>query len=387
MVSIFAPHFFNWTRQLEDSGHDIYWLDLFDSRTRVEKIDFVHQITGWRYRIDYPGRYFVKSKLPGLNSLINSVNERDLQEVLTAKIRNIKPDVVHSFVMYLAAAPILEVMKNFPQIKWVYSSWGSDLYFYRKKEKDLLEMKRTLPKLDYMFTDCKRDHAIALENGFRGEFLGVFPGGGGFDFKKTDPLMSSFGERKLILVKGYQGLHGRCIQVLEALVTLEKALRSYQIVVFGANKEVKEFVGKSELANWKNLDVLGKIPHFEVMKFMGQAFIYIGNSLSDGTPNTLLEAIIMGAFPIQSDPGGATGEWLEDGKNGVLIKDPEAVEGIAEILERVLSNESLCEEGIKYNLHSIKPCLDGELIKKEVMSRYSYIEQNLQSSKAKALKI
>lgn len=62
MVSIFAPHFFNWTEQLKGSGHEIYWLDVFDSNTEVEKIDFAQQITGWRYKWDFPGRYFLKKK-------------------------------------------------------------------------------------------------------------------------------------------------------------------------------------------------------------------------------------------------------------------------------------------------------------------------------------
>ena len=50
MLSIFAPHFFNWTEQLRDSGHEIYWLDIKDSNTHVKQIDFVEQIIGWRYK-------------------------------------------------------------------------------------------------------------------------------------------------------------------------------------------------------------------------------------------------------------------------------------------------------------------------------------------------
>ena len=50
MVSIFSNHFFNWVKQLKNSEHDIYWLDVFDSNTKVKQIDFVKQITGWRYK-------------------------------------------------------------------------------------------------------------------------------------------------------------------------------------------------------------------------------------------------------------------------------------------------------------------------------------------------
>lgn len=379
MLSIFAPHFFNWTEQLKDSGHEIYWLDIFDSGTRVPQIDFVHQINGWRYRWNYPGRYFLKRKAPKVTRLINNLNERDLKKFLEEKLREIKPDVVHSFVMYLATAPVREVMQRHPQIKWIYSSWGSDLYYYRKKERELTEMRQTFPNLDYMFTDCRRDYQIAVENGFSGEFLGVFPGGGGFDFSVTDQWMLPLASRNMILVKGYQGLHGRCIPVLKALWELRENLQNLEVIVFGAGNEVLNYVESNPLKHWEKLEVFGTLPHSEVMKRMGQALLYIGNSLSDGTPNTLLEALVMGAFPLQSNPGGATAELIEDGKNGFLIGNPEDEDEIAGLIVKALSEKVIIHKGVEYNLREVKPKLERELVKKKVLEKYRYIEQNLKS--------
>lgn len=377
MVSIFAPHFFNWTQQLEDSGHEVYWLDVFDSKTRVKKIDFVHQITGWRYKADYPGRYFVKNKLPGLNAVINRFNERSLEEIFEQKLAEIMPDVVHSFVMHLSCFPIYGVMKRNPQIKWVYSSWGSDLYYYQDKKEESEKMKQILPTVDYLFTDCVRDYLIAASLGFQGKFLGVFPGGGGFGLKETDSLIKLGAERNTILIKGYQGKHGRCISVLQALMGLHQELRRYRIVIFGAHQEVQKFVAKSELQCWKNLDVKGKIPRAKVIELMGQTLVYIGNSLSDGMPNTMLEAMIMGAFPIQSNPGGATAEVIEHGKNGCLIENPEDSEEIKSHILKALQNRGNMEQAIHYNLETIKPTLEREFIRKQVLEKYNQIEKEL----------
>ncbi len=377
MVSIFAPHFFNWSEQLRDSGHEAYWLDVYDSNTKVEKIDFVHQIVGWRYKIDYPGRYFLKSKAPGITSLINKINERNLNSFLEKKILEIQPDVVHSFVMYLATAPIASVMKKFPKINWIYSSWGSDLFYYRRLEEERIAMKETFPWLNYMFADCNRDHKIAVENGFKGAFLGKFPGGGGFDFKKTDPLMQPINDRKTILIKGYQGLHGRCISVLKALEGLKKELKEFRILVFGANEEVMNFTVQSGLKNWSNFQILEKISHAAVMKLMGESLMYIGNSLSDGTPNTLLEAIVMGTFPIQSNPGSATAELIENGKNGLLIENPLDEKEIENIIRfSVAHQKELIWPGIEFNLENIKPTLERERIKREVLKKYALVEEN-----------
>ncbi|SDL41130.1 Glycosyl transferase 4-like [Salinimicrobium catena] len=377
MVSIFAPHFFNWTEQLKYSGHEVYWLDVFDSKTRVKKIDFVQQITGWRYKTDYPGRYFVKNKLPGLNVVINHINERDLEKVFEQKLAEINPDVVHSFVMHLSCFPIYEVMKRNPQIKWIYSSWGSDLYYYQDKKEESEKMKQILPGLDYMFTDCHRDYQIAEGLGFRGKFLGVFPGGGGFDLKETDSLIKQTAERKTILIKGYQGKHGRCITVLQALMGLQKELKKYNMVIFGAGEEVKKFLAKSEFRSWENLKVKGRIPRAEVLELMGQSLMYIGNSLSDGMPNTLLEAVIMGAFPIQSNPGGATAELINQEKNGCLIENPEDPEEIKNHILEALQNRRNMEQAIRYNLETIKPALERGFIRKKVLEKYNQIEKEL----------
>jgi glycosyltransferase involved in cell wall biosynthesis len=377
MLSIFAPHFFNWTEQLRDSGHEIYWLDVYDSNTKVEKIDFVKQITGWRYKWDHPGRYFLKSKAPGLTRLLNRVNERKLEYIFEEKLREIQPDVVHSFVMFIAGYPVLKVMKKNPQVKWVYSSWGSDMYFQLNSENHLKQAEEVLPKIDYLFTDCDRDHEIAKKHGFKGEFLGTLPGGGGFDLEKIEKYKKPLNERTVILIKGYQGELGRCIQVLQALEGLQRSLERYQIVIFGATPEVRSYVSNSQLKKWQNLKLYAKISRQRVLELMGESLIYIGNSVSDGIPNTLLEAIISGTFPIQSNPGGASAEVIKDGFNGLLINDEENVPEIRRLLKKSVSEEIDIFKGISYNLNQITPRLERAFIREKVLEKYRFIENQV----------
>jgi len=376
MVSIFAPHFFNWTQQLKDSGYEVYWLDVFDSHTHVPQIDFVEQIIGWRYKKDFKGRYFLKKKYPSINKLINRFNERDFAEFFEEKLNEIQPDVVHSFVMQLACIPILDIMENNPKIKWVYSAWGSDLFFYQKRERDIAEITQVLKRIDYLFTDCKRDFKIADSNGFGGIYLGNFPGGGGFKIDLYESENHTFENRNIILIKGYQGKHGRCIEVLKALNLIKDMLVGFEIVVFGAANEVYNYISSGE-NQLDNLVVKPKINFEEVIKLLGKSIIYIGNSMSDGTPNTLLEAIIMDVFPIQSDPGGATAEIIEHKKNGLLISKPENIEHIKNTLLISIRDKELLKTGIGYNRKIIKPKLDREYIKMQVLEKYRLIESQL----------
>ncbi len=377
MLSISSPHFFNWTEQLKDSGHEVYWLDVFDSNTRVEKIDFVHQITGWRYKWDFPGRYLLKSRAPGLTRILNRANERKLEDFFEEKLLEIKPDVVHSFVMFIGCHPILKVMKRYPHIRWVYSSWGSDMYFLLNSEKHLEQAEEVLPEIDYLFTDCDRDYKIAKEHGFKGEFLGSFPGGGGFDLKEIENYRKPLKEKRVLLIKGYQGELGRCIQVLQAVGGLKKELNTYKIVVFGGAPEVMEYVSQSPIGNWENFKIYSKLAHQRVLELMGEALLYIGNSISDGMPNTLLEAIISGVFPIQSNPGGASAEIINDGFNGLLIGDAENVHEIRRLLKKAISEEMDIFKGISYNLQEISPRLERELVRTEVLKKYRLIDNQI----------
>ncbi|SHG44613.1 Glycosyltransferase involved in cell wall bisynthesis [Salegentibacter echinorum] len=378
LVSIASPHFFNWTKQLEGSGHQVYWLDVYDSGGYFKQIDFVHQITGWRRRWDYPGRHRLKRKLPVLNKLINIFNEQKLEKVFEEKLKQIKPDVVHSFVMYLATAPILKVMQQNPQIKWIYSSWGSDLYYFRNEKAKLLDIQKTLPCINYLFTDCKRDYNIAQENGFKGSYLGTFPGGGGFSLKSAQKFVLPLDEKDILLIKGYQGRNGKAVEVLKSVTSLKEELKDYKIVVFGAPQEVFDYVANSkELLRFTNLKLFGQLPHREILKLMGKAKIYIGNSTSDGMPNTLLEAIIMEVFSIQSNPGGATAEIIKHGKNGLLIKNPGDSNEIAKLILKAIETPDLLKSGITYNTQNIKPNLEREKIKKQVLKKYKLVENNL----------
>ncbi|MAO35672.1 MAG: glycosyl transferase family 1 [Zunongwangia sp.] len=375
MVSTFSSHFFNWVKQLESSGHQIYWLDVYDSNTKVKEIEFVEQIIGWRYKLDFKGRSYLKQNYPKLYSLISKFNERDFKNVFRDKLEEVKPDVVHSFSMQMACYPIAEIMKENRKIKWIYSSWGSDIYYYHKIN-DFSEARRVMHSIDFMFSDCYRDFYIARENNFKGEFLGKFPGRGGFEIEKYKNYIIPFHKRNIILIKGYQRKHGRCIEVLRGLYFNKEDFQNYQITVFGADNEVVNFVEQNSYHSYLNLTVLKNISHDQVMQLMGRAKIYIGNSQSDGMPNSLLEAIIMEAYPVQSNPGGVTEELLTDNKNGRLINNPLDIEEIAALLKQVIQDD-LLEDGIKFNSKYIRPNLERELIKRSVLEAYCRIEKTV----------
>ncbi len=377
MVSVFSNHFFNWVLQLKEAEHEVYWLDVHDANTYVRRIDFVQQTVKWKRKFEYPGRHWIKNNYFSIDSFINSFNQRKFIDVFHEKLIEIQPDAVQSFEMHSACVPILEIMKKHPKIKWIYSAWGNDLFYYQYEPDKLKRIKAVFNRLDYMFADCTRDYLIAKKYGFQGEYLGTFPGGGGYDLNVSNSWVNEFQNRKTILIKGYQHKFGRCNNVLEALLEIEDDLKGLEIIVFAATEEVLKFVDHPRFNKMKNLRIMGSIGREEVLELMGQSLISIGNSISDGMPNTLLEAIIMGAFPIQSNPGGATSEIIEHGKNGYLIESPENSNEIASLIKKAIQNPGLLKSGIAYNSKYIKPRLERDYIKEQVLKSYALVEANL----------
>lgn len=373
LVSMPSIHFFRWAEQFKETEHEIIWFDIVDGGKKVDRLNWLKHYVEWKLKYNYLGRYYVKSRFPKLYSFIQKFNENSTSETFESILKKEKPDIVHSFALYVSCAPILNVMMKYPKLKWVYSSWGSDLYYFQKIPEYLEDIKKVLPRVNYLFTDCERDYKIASKYGFSGEFLGVFPGGGGFNMQKMDKLTTIYSKRKIILVKGYQGRSGRAINVLKAIGDLKNELLNYNIIVFGADPEVIRYVDNSKLANFENLEVHGKMSRDNVLELMGKSLIYIGNSNSDGLPNTLLEAICLDVFPIQSNPGGATEELISN-DNGLLINDCESVEEIVLKMKKAVHSPLLIEKAINYN-KVFKQSLEQNKIKYEILEKYKNIEE------------
>lgn len=356
-----SQHFFSWVGQLEETGHEIYWFDVLDSKKKVERLTWINQIINWKLRWDYPGRFFLKNKFPVIYNFLKQFNERSTAKVFEKILLDIQPDLVHSFEMQLSCLPIIEVMEKHFAFKWAFSSWGSDMFYSQQIGISDLLRKKILLRVDYLITDCLRDFVIAKENGFDNNFLGVFPGNGGVEFENESIL--PFSSRKIILIKGYNNEIGKGVNIIKAL-TAENLLllKDYQIIVFGADLEIKNYIKDNNRFSNSCIKVYLRsefIDNKVLIELMGKSYIYIGNSLSDGLPNSLIEAMGMGCFPIQSNPGNATVELI-NGKNGFLIEDALNVDEIEKLIKRALLNPKIIEEAFFFNIINIKERYDRE---------------------------
>jgi len=293
---------------------------------------------------------------------------------LVRAIESLQPDVVHSLEMQNGAYLTLEARRRmgaaFPV--WIYSSWGSDLYHFGQRPEHTPRIREVLGHCDYMFADCQRDVRLARQYGFAGELLGVYPVGGGFDLPRLREMRQpgSVSSRRVIAVKGYQGgpFEARGVSAIEALRKCASQLADYEIVAYSAAPEVRTALTKLARDFGVRTSVLPASHHQEVLRLMGRARVSLGLGLSDGTPNTMLESMIMGAFPIQSDTL-STREWITNGVNGQMVP-PDSPEEIAGALARALADDALVEQAAQDNARLADERLGRERIRGEVVSLY-----------------
>ena len=368
-MSMPSVHVIRWIENLKGSDHELYWFDVLN-RGRLETLDSVHQYTDWKKRkiTTIKGEYFLRKKAPLIYKKIVPFLEVTANEALEEIILEIQPDVIHSFEMQSCSYPILKTMQKYPNIKWLYSCWGSDLYYYQQFSAHLKKIKRVLQRVDFLHTDCNRDFILAKKIGFIGKHVGVIPGGTGYKLAELEKYKLPVEERKIILVKGYENEFGRGLNIIKALQQLKL---DYEIVVFGSHINVINYIIANKL-EFKVFDRHG-LSHQELMELMGKSLLYIGNSISDGMPNTLLEAVVMGAFPIQSNPGGVTAEIIENGVNGFLIENPESIMDVKNIILKFLSSPQLAENAFKINVNLAQERLEYKCNRVKVISIYNLI--------------
>jgi glycosyltransferase involved in cell wall biosynthesis len=244
----------------------------------------------------------------------------------------------------------------------------NDLYYYKNFKEHRSAIIKVLKRVNLIHTDCQRDFDIAKSLGFNGKYLGIIPGGTGYKLDELQKFKIPVGQRKLILVKGYEHIFGRGLNIIKALEEITKEIKDYEVVVFAAHPIVIEYIKQKKLP-FNALDRHG-LKHDEVLELMGKALIYIGNSISDGMSNTLLEAIVMGAFPVQSNPGKVTEEIIND-KNGLIINNPESTLEIKNLILDTLNDRQRLINASKINSEIAKTRLDFETNRNKVLAIYN----------------
>ena len=251
----------------------------------------------------------------------------------------------------------------------IVTNYGSDIQYFQNIPEHQDKIRSVLSKADFYSAECQRDYESALKLGFKGKFLPCIPNAGGFKNEIFELNLVPSNERNLIMAKCYGGTFGLGELIIDAL---ERFLRNNTDVKIVMHSVTDDLLSKS-----KNLRVAfpnqvviytvrEKIPRYQILDYLSKSRIYIGASRSDGISTSFLEALCLGAFPIQTDTSCAS-EWIELGFFGSIIR-PDTSEIFTAINVSYFDKE--LENKRAQNLENAKRYLSYELIQLQAIKFY-----------------
>ncbi|MCS5712446.1 glycosyltransferase [Candidatus Berkiella aquae] len=411
-----SPHTARWIELIADQGWDLHFFPVYPAAPHP----IMRGITIHRPWIPFQSKgifrrlvssYFSKSKNKDKNTLpirsiypipvtpkyehkLLGIRTKPLGEsnittqaaygprVLARLIKKLKPDLIHSMEFQHAGYTVLKAKeeihrKYFP--KWLATNWGSDIYYFKNFPDHEKQITRLLQAIDYYSCECHRDIKLAQGLGLVTKDPFLLTNTGGFDLEKISTLRNEIkpSSRNIIMIKGYQHFAGRALTALEALIGCIEHVKNYHIIVYSASVEI--FARIEEIKSLYQLNITTYTPlqlsHDEMLVLFSKARIYLGVSISDAISTSMLEAMAMGTFPIQTNTA-CCDEWIEDGKTGFSIP-PDNVSHITNCLNKALLDDALVDTAALLNWTTVSERLDKNIIREKEVAIYHKIFEEI----------
>lgn len=254
-------------------------------------------------------------------------------------------------------------------IRIISTNWGSDIYWFQQFPNHRKRLVEILKISNFYTAECVRDLKLASDLGFSGEFGEVLPNAGGFSRERIEHKYSVPSERNAIVVKGYESFVGRASIALAAIESIAELLVGYKIHIYSANR--KTIKNAIKLVKRTGLEVFTypkkSLSHDQVLDLFRNSRVYVGISLSDAISTSLLEAMVSGTYPIQTNTSCAN-EWIESGVTGSIV-NPEVNE-IAKELRIAVTNNELVNSAAVINSQTSMRRLNSSVIESKLKNFY-----------------
>lgn len=311
--------------------------------------------TRWLRRMPLPAAGIVRDWVAPLD-ILPGVNK------LRKLIRQIDPVFVHAMrIPFEGIAASMAIRYEYPLL---ISVWGNDFTLHAEHSLPTAIMtRRTMARTSAIHCDCDRDLRLSWQWGFGPQLPSlVVPTAGGIQpeiffpgtIQDSDAAIGSLqlqGRRVVINPRGYR----RYIRNDIFFKSIPYIIETHPDVLFlcpamQGNPDAMKWV--DELGLKDVVVLLPSVPRNQMADLFRAAEIVVSPSIHDGTPNSLLEALACGCFPVVSDLESVR-EWISDEFNG-LIFNMNSAEDLAAKIRRALDEPVLRNQVKQRNLAMIE---------------------------------
>lgn len=307
-------------------------------------------------------------------------------------VEGMEPDLVHAMRIPFEGALAAAALKK-ARVPLLVSVWGNDFTLHAPQSPFASRMTRsTMARADALHPDCYRDLRLAASYGFSDTKPAiVLPSGGGVQRSLFHPGSA---DRSSVRrwdvpedVPVVLNPRGFCKYVRSdvffrsiPLVLEKKSETVFLALKMKGNPVAEGWVHRLGLRD--NVRLLPSVNREHIADLFRLADITISPSEHDGTPNTLLEGIACGAFPVVGDIESVR-EWIVNGKNGLLC-DPADPRSLAKAIIKAIEDNQLREEAARVNQEIIRKRAEYERVMVKARDFYRDVAHGIQSRKQTA---
>jgi len=369
-----SPIALNWIRYFVEQGHEVHLASMYLCQPDLELASLTIIPVAFSGAAEAGGQKSGELSLKG--RILRTLATPDLRTWLRQRfvplslpkaasklqllITQLQPDLIHAMrIPYegmLAALACNQLKTNDPPL--LVSIWGNDFTLHAPATRQMTRLTRyTMEHTNALHTDCFRDQVLAQQWGFNPTKPAiVLPGAGGIQLDVFYPEENP--EKTAQSSQGFRVINPRGLRAYVRNDTFFKAVplvlekfphTRFLCPTMADAPEAKRWVHELNL-NYA-VDLLPRQSRAEMAELFRQAQVVVSPSTHDGTPNTLLEAMACGCFPVVGDIESLR-EWITQGENGFLV-DPADPQGLADAICEGLQNPEMRDQAQNQNARLI----------------------------------
>ncbi|RPH74349.1 glycosyltransferase, partial [bacterium] len=313
----------NWIRHFVERGDEVFLASTFACSpdfplNGVEIIPVA--FSSFKKETQRPGT--ASARTLGLRTVIRRwfgpLTIRRAAQRLRGFIESVKPDLVHAMRIPYEGMMAADAYTGVPLI---VSTWGNDFTWHAPSTRLMRHYTRwTMQVADALHADCQRDVRLAHEWGFGVKKPAlVAPGNGGIRSDIFYPPPKPVEVPVIINPRGFRPYvcNEAFFKAIPLVLKKQPAARFIFALMAGETQAIQ---WTRELGIGNAVELLPSLSHSEMADAFRRAQIVASPSIHDGTPNTLLEGIACGCFPVAGDLESIR-EWITPDANGLLF-DP-----------------------------------------------------------------
>jgi glycosyltransferase involved in cell wall biosynthesis len=265
-------------------------------------------------------------------------------------IDRLQPDLVHA--MRIPYEGMLAALSK-PSQPLLISIWGNDFTLHAKSNPWMAYLTRlAISRATALHADCQRDLHLAENWGFPpNRAKVVLPGGGGIQTDLFYPPVEPASLPIAINPRGFRA-YVRNDVFFHAIPLVLKVVPQARFLCTGMEREPQARRWVDELKLGEAVSLLPPQTRPQMADLFRQSQVLVSPSNHDGTPNTFLEALACGCFPVVGDLDSLR-EWIQPEVNGLLV-NPSDSHSLAAAIVQAFSDEELRKRAAEKNIPLIR---------------------------------